>query len=200
MILVGFDVDDRAGWDIVGGEQPAPCFSQLATELAGPIGVGASSPKTAVSGAGGTMKSKLINDGPQKTYVLVLDKGDEAVGSIEGFARENRIGAAQLTGIGAFSDAVLGFFDWELKDYRRIPVNEQVEVVSLLGDIALGPNGKPALHPHVVVSRADGIAMGGHLLEAHVRPTLEVVLTESPRHLHKRKDPDSGLALILVAE
>jgi predicted DNA-binding protein with PD1-like motif len=93
-----------------------------------------------------------------------------------------------------FSDAVLGFFDWETKDYRRIPVNEQVEVVSLLGDIALGPNGTPALHPHVVVSRADGIAMGGHLLEAHVRPTLEVVLTESPRHLHKRKDRDSGLA------
>ena len=146
------------------------------------------------------MKSKLINDGPQKTYVLVLDKGDEAVGSIEGFARENCIAAAQLTGIGAFSDVVLGFFDWEMKDYRRIPLNEQVEVVSLLGDIALGPNGKPALHPHVVVSRADGIAMGGHLLEAHVRPTLEVVLTESPRHLHKRKDSDSGLALIVAAE
>ena len=87
-----------------------------------------------------------------------------------------------------------------MKDYRRIPLNEQVEVVSLLGDIALGPNGKPALHPHVVVSRADGIAMGGHLLEAHVRPTLEVVLTESPRHLHKRKDSDSGLALIMAAE
>ena len=146
------------------------------------------------------MKSKLINDGPQKTYVLVLDKGDEAVGSIEGFARENCIAAAQLTGIGAFSDVVLGFFDWEMKDYRRIPLNEQVEVVSLLGDIALGPNGKPALHPHVVVSRADGIAMGGHLLEAHVRPTLEVVLTESPRHLHKRKDSDSGLALIVATE
>ena len=146
------------------------------------------------------MKSKLINDGPQKTYVLVLDKGDEAVGSIEGFARENCIAAAQLTGIGAFSDVVLGFFDWEMKDYRRIPLNEQVEVVSLLGDIALGPNGKPALHPHVVVSRADGIAMGGHLLEAHVRPTLEVVLTESPQHLHKRKDSDSGLALIMAAE
>ena len=146
------------------------------------------------------MKSKLINDGPQKTYVLVLDKGDEAVSSIEGFARENRMAAAQVTGIGAFSDAVLGFFDWETKDYRRIPVNEQVEVVSLLGDIALGPNGTPALHPHVVVSRADGIAMGGHLLEAHVRPTLEVVLTESPRHLHKRKDRDSGLALIVATE
>jgi uncharacterized protein len=143
------------------------------------------------------MKSRLVNDGPQKTYVLVLDKGDEAVSSIEGFAQGHGITAAQLTGIGAFSDAVLGFFEWEKKDYRKIPVKEQVEVVSLLGDVALGPDGKPSLHPHVVISRSDGSALGGHLLAAHVRPTLEVVLTESPKHLHKRKDRESGLALIV---
>jgi predicted DNA-binding protein with PD1-like motif len=146
------------------------------------------------------MKTRLINDGPQKTYVLVLETGDEAVGAIQGFARENGIAAAQLTAIGAFSDVTLGFFDWEKKDYRKIPVREQVEVVSLLGDVALGPDGKPALHPHVVVSRSDGAAMGGHLLEAHVRPTLEVILTESPTHLRKRKDPESGLALIAPNE
>ena len=146
------------------------------------------------------MKTKLINDGPQKTYVLVLEKGDEAVSSVEDFARKNGIAAAQLTGIGAFSDAVLGFFDWETKNYRKIPVTEQVEVVSLLGDVALGADGKPALHPHVVVSRADSVAMGGHLLKAHVRPTLEVVLTESPQHLHKREDAKSGLALIAAEE
>ena len=146
------------------------------------------------------MKTKLIHDGPQKTYVLVLEKGDEAVRSIEGFARDNNLGAAQITGIGAFSDAVLGFFEWEKKDYRKIPVREQVEVVSFVGDVAVGPDGKPALHPHVVVSKADGAAMGGHLLEAHVRPTLEIVLTESPQHLHKRKDAESGLALIITDE
>jgi len=142
------------------------------------------------------MNAKLVNDGPQKTYVVVLGSGDEAISSIEGFAREQGVGAAQITGIGAFSDAVLGFFDWETKEYRRIPVSEQVEVVSLVGDVAIGPDGKPSLHCHVVVARSDGTAMGGHLLEAHVRPTLEVVLTQSPRHLHKRKDPESGLALI----
>lgn len=143
------------------------------------------------------MKWKIINDDP-KTYVLVLDTGDEAVITIERFVRDNAIGAAQITAIGAFRDAVLGFFDWETKDYRKIPVQEQVEVVSLLGDVALGPDGKPALHPHVVVSRADGMAMGGHLLEAHVRPTLEVVMIQSPKHLQKRKDPESGLALIVT--
>jgi len=143
------------------------------------------------------MKFKLVNDGLQKTYVLVLERGDEAVSSIEGFAQQYGLAAAQLTGLGAFSDVVLGFFDWEKREYRKIPVNEQVEVVSLVGDIALGPDGKPSLHPHVVISRSDGSAMGGHLLEAHVRPTLEVVLTESPKHLHKRKDSESGLALIM---
>ncbi|MBN9560092.1 MAG: DNA-binding protein [Alphaproteobacteria bacterium] len=142
------------------------------------------------------MRFKLVNDGPQKTYVLVLDKGDEAVSCMQQFARDHSVAAAQLTGIGAFSDAILGFFDWEKKEYRKIPVREQVEVVSLIGDVALGPDGKPSLHPHVVVSRSDGSAMGGHLLEAHVRPTLEVVLTESPEYLRKRKDSESGLALI----
>ncbi len=146
------------------------------------------------------MHFKLINDGPQKTYVLVLSKGEEVVAAIEEFARSQQLAAAQITAIGALSDAVLGFFDWETKDYVRIPVNEQVEVVSMIGDVALGPDGKPALHPHIVVSRRDGSAMGGHLLQAHVRPTLEVVLTESPKHLHKRKDPESGLALIVPQE
>jgi uncharacterized protein len=78
------------------------------------------------------MKAKLINDTP-KTYVLVLETGDEAVNCIEGFARNNAISVAQLTAIGAFSDVVLGFFDWETKEYRKIPLQEQVEVVSFLG-------------------------------------------------------------------
>ena len=138
------------------------------------------------------MQSELINDGPQKTYVLVLEYGEEAASSVERFAVEQGLSAAQITGIGAFSDAVLGLFDWEKKAYRKIPAREQVEVVSLVGDVAEGPDRKPALHVHAVVSRSDGRAMGGHLLEAHVRPTLEVVLTESPKHLHKRRTRKAG--------
>jgi len=142
------------------------------------------------------VKHKLINEGSQRTFALILEKGDEAVGCIEHFARENQLNAASFTGIGAFSGVVLGFFDWEKKDYKKIPINEQVEVVSLIGDIALGPDGSPSVHPHVVVTGSDALAHGGHLLEARVRPTLEVIITESPRHLRKRKDAESGLALI----
>jgi uncharacterized protein len=141
------------------------------------------------------MKSKLIYDGPQRTFVVVFDSGDEVVEQLLAFAKEHRLSAAEFTGIGAFSAAVLGYFDWQKKDYMRIPVGEQVEVLSLTGNVALA-DGEPKLHPHVVVGKADGSAHGGHLLEARVRPTLEVIVTESPAHLQRRSDPETGLALI----
>ena len=118
---------------------------------------------------------------------------------ITAFAKEHRIKAARLSAIGAFSDVVLGYFDWEKKDYKRIPVREQVEVLSLLGDIALGEKGEPKLHAHIVLGRRDGTAHGGHLMAGHVRPTLEVMLIESPAALQKVHDPESGLALIHIA-
>jgi predicted DNA-binding protein with PD1-like motif len=86
--------------------------------------------------------------------------------------------------------------DWETKQYRPIPVAEQVEVASLVGDIAIGPDQKPSVHVHAVLGRRDGTALAGHLLEARVRPTLEIIVTESPAHLCKANDAESGLALI----
>jgi uncharacterized protein len=90
---------------------------------------------------------------------------------------------------------VLGWFDRERKDYDRIPIGEQVEVLSLAGDVALD-RGEPKVHAHVVVGKRDGTAHGGHLLRASVWPTLEVVLAESPAELRKSHDPETGLALI----
>jgi predicted DNA-binding protein with PD1-like motif len=79
-------------------------------------------------------------------------------------------------------------------------VEEQVEVLSLTGDISLAPDATPQLHVHVVLGKHDGTAHGGHLLEAEVRPTLEVVVTETPANLRRRQDPESGLALIALAD
>ena len=132
----------------------------------------------------------------QRTLVAVLDIGDEVTASLKRLAAEQRITAAQLTAIGAFSDAMLLFFDWESKSYEEIPVREQVEVAALLGDIGVDEKGEPALHIHAVLSKRDGSAVAGHLSKAHVRPTLEVVITESPQHLRRKHDPRSGLALI----
>jgi len=141
------------------------------------------------------VKSKLLSEQRARTFAIVFATGDEVAGGLLKFAEENGLSASHFTAIGAFERVTLGYFDWQQKEYRRIPLLEQVEVVSLIGDIALA-DGKPKVHAHVVVGKSDGTAHGGHLLEAYVRPTLEVVLVESPAHLRRRADEDSGLALI----
>jgi uncharacterized protein len=143
------------------------------------------------------MQQRQLHDvGGQRSFVVVLETGEETMECLQRFARAEGIFAAQITAIGAFSDLVLMYFDWEKKDYLRIPVHEQVEVAALVGDIVEAPSGDPALHVHLVVGRRDGSAMAGHLAEGHVRPTLEVMVTESPVHLRKVQDSESGLALI----
>ena len=142
------------------------------------------------------MKWRLIDDASQRTYALIFETGDEVVAGLQKFAVETNATAAEFTALGALSDVELGYFDWEKKEYRKIPVAEQVEVVNMTGNFAIGENGRPALHAHIVVAKSDGHARGGHLLKAHVRPTLEVVVTESPAHLRRRHDAESGLALI----
>jgi predicted DNA-binding protein with PD1-like motif len=144
-----------------------------------------------------TVQSKLLHEADGKrTFALILQTSDEAIACLQEFALKERLGGAQITAIGALSSAKLAYFDWESKQYQPIPVNEQVEVASLVGDIAISPEGKPSVHVHTVLGRRDGAAMAGHLQEARVRPTLEIIITESPAHLCKAKDHESGLALI----
>src|SRR5919201_6568760 len=138
------------------------------------------------------MNAKQLEPG---TWALVFQKGDEPISQLERFAKEQRLTAASFSAIGAFSGAVLGFFDREQKQYEEIEVEEQIEVLSLLGDIAVA-EGEPKVHAHVVLGKRDGAAVGGHLLRAHVWPTLELVLHEAPAKLRKRHDPETGLALI----
>jgi len=128
------------------------------------------------------MKSRQIDHSP-KTFILVFETGDE-------------LSAASFKAVGALSSLRLGWFSWESKKYEpSITLDEQVELLSLIGDVAL-KDGKPVVHAHAVIGKTDGAAHGGHLLEAHIRPTCEVILTESPIHLQKQIDPQSGLALI----
>jgi predicted DNA-binding protein with PD1-like motif len=155
-------------------------------------------PNTETTTGARQMKSKLIHDNEgERTFALIFEAGDEAMAGLREFARQHQLGAARFTAIGAFQEATLGYFDWQSKDYRKIPVREQVEVLSLVGDVAQ-QDGEPKVHAHVVLGRFDGSTRGGHLLEGHVRPTLEVMLVESPAHLRKEHDPASGLALIRV--
>ncbi len=143
------------------------------------------------------MKAKLINELGEKTYAIVFEKGDEVAEGLLSFARKAKIQASHFTAIGALSDVTLGYFNWTKKAFDKISIQEQVEVLSLVGNIVFD-NGDPKLHAHVVIGKSDGTAHGGHLMEGHVRPILEVILVESPSHLHRKTDKETGLALITL--
>lgn len=146
------------------------------------------------------MNSKLVwQDAGARTFVLVLDAGEEAFRTISEFARTREIGGASLSAIGAFEKATVGWFDLKSKIYRPIEINEQCEGLSLLGDIALADDGEPSLHVHALLGLSDGSVRGGHFLSGIVRPTLEVTLVETPVHLRRRRRADLGIALIDVA-
>lgn len=141
------------------------------------------------------MQAKLIDEREEKTYVVIFATGDEVATGLLTFARENKIRASHFTAIGAFNNVTLGYFNWTKKDYEKISIHEQVEVLSLVGNIVMD-NGSPKLHAHVVIGKSDGTAHGGHLMGARVRPILEVIVVESPAHLHRKLDKETGLALI----
>ena len=143
------------------------------------------------------MRAKVLQEqSGERVFAVIFDIGEDPVAGLTRFAEEYDLTGAGFTAIGAFSEALLGYFDWEKKDYAKIPVREQVEVLALVGDVAVDEDNRKKLHAHVVLGRRDGTACGGHLLSAKVRPTLEVILTETPGYLQRKHDPQTGLTLI----
>ena len=143
------------------------------------------------------MQYQLINDDQQKTFAVILESGEEVMEKIIEFAKEQKISTSQFTAIGAFSNTIVGFFDFSIRDYKKIPFKEQMEVLTLNGDITLF-KGEYKIHAHVVLGKEDGTAHGGHLLKATVHPTLEIILNESPAYLSREINQDTGLALIKI--
>jgi predicted DNA-binding protein with PD1-like motif len=142
------------------------------------------------------MQSKLIFEREGlKTYALVYEKGDEVISTLQAFAEEHKLGTSHFTAIGAFKHTIVGFFDRKKMDYLKIPIKEQMEVLSLTGNITLSDEGYK-VHAHAVLGKADASALGGHILEAHVWPTLEVIVEEAPKHLRRQIDPETGLPLL----
>lgn len=145
------------------------------------------------------MRSRLLTDHHgTRTFAVALSAGERLMETLQGFAAEQGLTASELTAIGALASAELAFFDADDRRYVEIPVTEQVELVSLNGRITRpeGGDGDPHLHVHCVLGRRDGAAIAGHLIEAEVRPTVEIVITDSPTELHRRTDPESGLPVL----
>ena len=142
------------------------------------------------------MQVQLLSENHgRKEYAVIFSKGDEAFSGLSGFAEKYHVTSAHFTAIGALRGATLAWFSPERKMYKKIPVEGQLEVASMIGDIALF-NGKPVVHTHMVVGLPDGTARAGHVLEAHVWPTLEVMVTVESKAMRKSLDPETGLPLI----
>ena len=143
------------------------------------------------------MKVQLLTKPGEEAreYAVIFAKGDEVASGLLDFAKQYSITSAHFTGVGALHDVTVGWMDRKKKAYKAIPIHKQVEVLTMTGDVAFY-NGKPAVHTHIVVGLEDGSAMGGHLLEAHVYPTLEVMITVDSATMQKSFDPETGLALI----
>ena len=155
------------------------------------------SPSQAVPrGKAPRMQVQLLNPGEStKQYAVIFYEGDEAFSGLLEFAEKYQVTSAHFTAIGALSGATLGWFDPGRKMYKKIPVIGQHEVIRMSGDIALY-QGKPVVHAHMVVGSADGTTLAGHVLDAYVSPTLEVMVTVDPITMQKRLDPATDLTLI----
>jgi uncharacterized protein len=155
------------------------------------------SPSEAVPrGKAPKMQVQLLNPGePTKQYAVIFYQGDEAFSGLLDFAEKYQVTSAHFTAIGALNGATLGWFDPQRKMYKKIHINGQHEVIGMSGDIALY-QGKPVVHTHMVVGNPDGITRAGHVLDAYVSPTLEVMVTVDPITMQKRFDPATNLTLI----
>jgi uncharacterized protein len=139
--------------------------------------------------------AQQLSDGDIKTYLLVYHTGQEVMKGLLAVARDRKLVSGHVTGIGAISDAVIAYFDPKKKVYVRVYEQQQREVLSITGNLALY-NDAPFYHVHVALGLEDGSARGGHLFAMTVRPTVELILTAYPNPVRRKIDPAWGLPLI----
>jgi uncharacterized protein len=167
-------------------------FATAGLAVAGPAVVGAGLPSATTDNL---PKAALLSDGDVKAYLLEFRTGQEVMQGLLAFARKQGLVVGHLTGIGAVSDAVVGYFDPRKKAYLRIHEQGQQEVLSLTGNLALY-KGEPFFHVHTVLGLSDGSTRGGHLFEMTGRPTVELILTTYPKPVRRKIDPETGLPLL----
>jgi predicted DNA-binding protein with PD1-like motif len=152
--------------------------------------------ETVPRGKAPKMEVQLLNPGePTKQYAVIFYQGDEAFSGLLEFAEKYHVTSAHFTAIGAIDGATVAWFDPQRKMYKKIHITGQHEVIGMSGDIALY-QGKPVVHTHMLVGSPDGTIQGGHVLDANVSPTLEVMVTVDPVTMQKRLDPATDLTLI----
>lgn len=125
-------------------------------------------------------------------YILRFEDGDVFPDLLLSFLAARSIRGGSFTGLGAFNKSLIAFFDTAAREYRDIELDEQLEVLALVGNVAVYENA-PLIHAHAMLGRRDGSALGGHLRRATVRPTLEIFLHVVSGPLRRTLEPEYGL-------
>lgn len=129
------------------------------------------------------------------TMLLRFDRGDEVVSFLEKIAEEHNIGAGYFQAIGACGELTISFYDLETQAYLDQTYTEDLEILSLLGNIAMFQH-KPLVHAHGTFGRRDYSTIGGHVKRMVVSATCEMNLTTLSRPIERSHDADTGLNLI----
>jgi hypothetical protein len=125
-------------------------------------------------------KAKVIElKSTGRRFEIVMSKGDAIIAGLTEFAEKNHIGMAHFTAVGAVDKATLGWFDPEKRAYKKIEINQEVEIVNLTGNITTGNNGKPGAHAHMTVALPDGSVRAGHLFEGYISLTLQCFVDDA---------------------
>jgi uncharacterized protein len=175
--LVGSIVLAIAAFSL-GAQQPPQQQPQQPRPPLQPLPPGYMRPATLATGVAPKMKGELLSTEASRTYRLTFGQGDEILAGLSEFANTNHIESGYFTGVGGLLAATLGWGDPTNGAFKVINVDQKCELVSLIGNITLR-NGKPFVHAHMVVSLSDGSTRGGHLLDAHVSPFVEVYIVEA---------------------
>jgi hypothetical protein len=128
-------------------------------------------------------------------YLVRLFTGEEIVGAVAAFAWDQRIDAGSVAAVGSAYGVTLGYFDRATREYVRREIAGDLEIVSLLGTIAL-KEGKPFPHLHATLSDRECRAVAGHLLEARAAATCELVVRSLGGYVTRTKDEATGLFLL----
>ncbi len=127
--------------------------------------------------------------------LLVLEKGEELISSLNAYAKNQNLQGGWVTIIGGSGTLTIGFRDPIQKEYIWKEYNEPLEIIGLHGNLAY-INDEPIWHIHGTFSRADYSVIGGHVKECTIGLTGEVYLQPNNTKLTREHDPDTGLNLI----
>jgi uncharacterized protein len=130
-----------------------------------------------------------------KIYFVRIDSGEEIVAVLQKVCEENQIRLGRISAIGAVSQATIGFFEMNEKKYHSTVHNGDLEITSLLGNITT-MNDKIYLHIHINLAGEDNRTIGGHLNEAIVSATCEVIIEEFKGEVSRKLDDDIGINLL----